>query len=242
VRTRYTMLIGAAWLAGAVAAPSVWAQASQTGIVCWIDEHGARACGDHVPPQYAKRQREIYDSRGVLVRRLKAEETPEERIENERRERDALRAVQQQQQQLANDSFMLQTYRTLDELKAARDVRLQLLDTRIELGQKAVRDGEAGMKQLQDRADEALGSGRDPDPELQNQIKAFAASEADNIRAVAQIRQDREATAAQFDHYVQRYQELHGVTPLPPPTPQAPPPPGAPPPPAAPQPEQAPRP
>jgi hypothetical protein len=232
-----------AWLGAALAPPCVWAQAAdQNGIVCWLDEHGLRACGDHVPPQYARKQREIYDSRGVLVRRLKAEETPEERAENERRERDAQRALQQQQQQQANDSFMLQTYRTVDELKAARDVRLQLLDTRIELAEKAIREGEGGMKQLQDRADEALGSGKDPDPELQNQIKAFAASQAANIRAVAQIRQDREATAAQFDHYVQRYQDLHGVTPLPPPTPQAPQPPGAPQPATAPQPSPAPKP
>ena len=217
-------------LGGATATPSVWAEDSgRVGIVCWTDDHGQRACGDHVPPQYARKQRDVYDGRGVLVQTLKAEETPEQRAEDERRQREAQQVQQKAQQAQQNDSFMLQTYRNVGDLKAVRDSRLQSLDTRIDLAEKAVRDGNATLKDLQDRADADGSAGKDANPELLNQIKSFESSQSDNIRALAQLKQDREAAATRFDRDIRRYQELRGVaTPAPLPTPVAAPTPQAP--------------
>jgi hypothetical protein len=229
LRTHTRALIGVAvLLGGAAATPSVWAEDSgRIGIVCWTDDHGQRACGDHVPPQYARKQRDIYNSRGVLVQTLKAEETPEQRADDERRQREAQQAQQQQQ----NDNFMLQTYRNVGDLKAVRDNRLQTFDTRIDLAEKSVRDGAAGLKELQDRVDADSTAGKDANSELLGQIKSFESSQADNIRALAQLKQDREATANQFERDILRYQEMRGAatpTPAAPPTPQASQPPSAP--------------
>ena len=237
MRTHTRALIGlAAVLVSTAASLPVRADdPGKNGIVCWTDDHGQRACGDHVPPQYARKQRDIYDRRGVLVRTLQAEETPEQRAEDERKQRDAQRVQQQQQ----NDNFMLQTYRNVDELKAVRESRLQTLDTRIDLAEKAVREGDGSVKDLQDRADVERSAGRDVSPELLGQIKTFEGSQADNIRALAQVRQDRDTTASEFEREILRYQEMRGgaaATPTPPATPQPPPPP------AAPSPQQAPRP
>jgi hypothetical protein len=225
------VLVGVAGLLGGAAA-TLSATADDSagpGIVCWTDDHGVRACGDHVPPQYARKQRDLYNDRGMLVQTFKAEETPEQRAENERKQREAQQAQQQVQQQQQNDSFMLQTYRNVDDLKAVRDSRLQSLDTRIDLGEKAVRDGSATLKDLQDRADADGSAGKDANPELLNQIKSFESSQSDNIRALAQLKQDREAAATRFDRDIRRYQELRGVaTPAPLPTPVAAPTPQAP--------------
>ncbi|MBV8062792.1 MAG: hypothetical protein JOY51_04305 [Nevskia sp.] len=220
-----------------MAALPVWAQDPDKGeIVCWQDEHGVRACGDHVPAQYAKKQRDVYSPRGVVIRTLKAEETPEQRAEAQRQAEEAAREQAQQQRQQLNDKYILQTYSSLDELKGARDGRLQTYDTRLELAQKAVDRGGATLQDLQDRADVERSAGRDPSPELQAQIKTYAAAQAENISAVARIKQDRDSTAAQFQHYIELYQQVHGgATPLPqlatpaaPETPQAPSPPPAP--------------
>ena len=237
MRTHTRALIGLAAVLVSTAAslPASADDPGKNGIVCWLDDHGQRACGDHVPPQYARKQREIYDRRGVLVHTLPAEETPEQRAEDERKQRDAQRLLQQQQ----NDNFMLQTYRNVDELKAVRDGRLQTLDTRIDLAEKAVRDGAASVKDLQDRADAERTAGRDVSPELLGQIKTFEGAQADNIRALAQVKQDRDATASEFEREILHFQEMRGgatATPAPPATP--PPPPPA----AAPSPQQAPKP
>jgi len=210
LKTHTRALLGVAVLLGGAAATlSAWADDSgRIGIVCWTDDHGQRACGDHVPPEYARKQRDLYNGRGVLVQTLKAEETPEQRAEDERQQREAQQAQLKAQQQQQNDTFMLQTYRNVDDLKAVRDNRLQTFDTRID-----------------------LAAGKDANPEVLGQIKSFENSQADNIRALAQLKQDREATASQFEHDIQRYQGMRGVaapTPAAPPTPQASQPPPAP--------------
>lgn len=203
------MLGAVAVLGGAATAPLVCTADSsfRSGIVCWTDDKGQRACGDHVPPQYAKNQREIYDSRGVVVETLKAEPTPEQRAAEAKAAQDAERQQKQQQ----NDTFLLQTYRSIGDLEAARDSHLQSLDTRLNLAEKEVQNGQAAMSALQDRADAQRGAGKDPDPALESQIKAFAAVEAENIKAVARIKQDREDTAAQYEQDIRRYRELHGA-------------------------------
>jgi len=233
LKTHTRALLGVAVLLGGAAATlSAWADDSgRIGIVCWTDDHGQRACGDHVPPEYARKQRDLYNGRGVLVQTLKAEETPEQRAEDERQQREAQQAQLKAQQQQQNDTFMLQTYRNVDDLKAVRDNRLQTFDTRIDLAEKSVRDGAAGLKDLQDRADADRAAGKDAKPQVLGQIKSFENSQADNIRALAQLKQDREATASQFEHDIQRYQGMRGVaapTPAAPPTPQASQPPPAP--------------
>jgi hypothetical protein len=217
------LLWAAAWLGGATAALPVRAQnPDDKGIVCWQDEHGQRACGDHVPPQYAKKQRDIYNQRGVVIKTLKAEETPEQRAAEQHAADEAQRQLEEQQKQQANDKFVLQTYRTVDELKAERDNRLASFDTRQDLAEKAVQRGDAALKDLQSRADAERSAGRDPSFELEAQIKSFAAAQAENIDALERIKQEREATAAQFEHYIDLYQQVHGVAPLPLPTPLAP--------------------
>jgi len=235
------LLRAAVWLGGAAAAlPILPVQAQTTtttnGILCWQDERGQRACGDHVPPQYANKQREIYNQRGVVVQTLKASETPEQRAAEQRAADDAQRQLEQQQKQQANDRFILQTYTSLTDLKTARDNRLASFDTRIELAQKAVQGGGASLKDLQDRAEVERSAGRDPSPELEAQIKSFATSQAENLSAVERIKQEREATAAQYQHYIELYQQAHGVTPLPQPTPPPPDTPSPPPTPQAPKP------
>jgi hypothetical protein len=233
-------LLGAAvWLGGAAAALPVWAQDTPTDkgdIVCWLDDHGQRACGDHVPAQYAKKQRDVYSPRGVVVRTLKAEETPEQRATEQRQAEEEAREQAVLQRQQLNDKYILQTYNNLDELKSERESRLQAYDTRLDLAQKAVDRGGAALKDLQDRADVERSAGRDPSPELQAQIKTYAAAQAENISAMARITQDRDSTAAQFQHYIELYQQVHGgasplpelSTPVAPETPKAPRPPSAP--------------
>lgn len=217
LKTQAGALLGmAVWLGGAGAVLPAHAQTPpDKGIVCWLDDHGVRACGDHVPPQFAKKQREIYNERGVLVQTLKAEETAEQRAAEQRAAEDAQHQLEEQQKQQANDKFILQTYTSLADLKAARDSRLASFDTRIELAEKAVKGGAASLSDLQARADVERSAGRDPSPELEAQIKTFAAAQAENISAVERIKQEREATAAQYQHYIELYQQAHGVTPLP---------------------------
>lgn len=84
----------------------------------WTDEHGVVHYGDHVPPEYAKSERAVLNADGVVIRRLEAEKTPEQRAADELRNRD----VEARRQ---HDRFLLTTYTSVRDIEALRDQRLE---------------------------------------------------------------------------------------------------------------------
>jgi hypothetical protein len=202
----------AAGLLGGAARPAFAASGStdndKTGIVCWTDEQGERNCGDHVPPQYAKNAHEIYNKQGVEVKTTPREETPEEQAEREQRQQQAEQEQATAREQAAHDAYLLEGYRDVSDLEAERDGRLQFLDTRIQLAEKAVADSEAALAGLHARIDAARDKNEDPDPRLLQQVATFEASHTDNVNALERARQQREATAARFERDIKRYQVL----------------------------------
>jgi len=202
MRGGFRLVLCAAGLAAAA-----HAQAPPKGsIVCWTDDHGARACGDHVPSQYADRPREIYDARGVLLQTLPGAATPEQQAEAARRAQEQAQAAQQAR----HDTYLLQTYRSVADLQAERDARLDALNTRLRLAEQALADGASTLQELRRRADEARAAGQSPAPELQKQIQDYQEADSDNRAAVAQLRRERETTAAKYDEDIRRYLQLRG--------------------------------
>src|SRR3981081_3590831 len=83
----------------------------------WTDEQGIVHYGDTIPPQYAQKERTVLNSRGVEVRRLDAQKTPEQRAAEERTQHDDFRQKQ-------HDAFLLNTYTSVKDIEALRDLRL----------------------------------------------------------------------------------------------------------------------
>ena len=50
----------------------------------WTDEQGVVHYGDSVPPQYSQQERAVLNSRGIEVRKLDAQMTPEQIAAGER--------------------------------------------------------------------------------------------------------------------------------------------------------------
>jgi hypothetical protein len=202
------VLLCAAGFAGGLACAQ---PPSKGSIVCWTDDRGTRACGDHVPSQYADRPREIYDSRGVLLQTLPGAATPEQQAQAERAAREKAQAALQAR----HDTYLLQAYRSVADLQAERDARLDALNTRLRLAQQALADGQSTLKELRRRADEARAAGTTSAPELQKQIADFEQADSDNRAAVAQLQRERETTAAKYAQDIRRYLELRGAPPTP---------------------------
>ena len=197
----------AALLVLAGAAGATFAQ-QQSLIVCWNDDRGQRTCGDHVPPQYAHKQRDLYDSAGSLVKVLPAEATAEERAARERQEASEKAA----QEQAAHDLFLLQTYRNVSDLESERDGRLGQLDMKLQLAEKAVVDDQNALNDLRSRTGSAGGSSGSTaavaDAGLQRQIESYENSQSDNMNAVNLLKQKRASTAAQYERDIERYLAL----------------------------------
>ena len=187
------------------------AQQSASGakkIQCWTDDKGSRNCGDHVPPQYAKEQRDIYNSQGVVIGTQARQKTPAEVAEDERKAAEAAAAQRHIEEQAAYDRFLMDTYGSSKELESTRDLRLQMIDGRVGLAQKAISDNQKTLDDLRSRVAAAKAAGKAPDDKLLKQVQKFEDSLADSTNAVSQLQKEREGTQTKFGQDIERYKQL----------------------------------
>jgi hypothetical protein len=177
-------------------------------IQCWTDEKGNRSCGDHMPPQYAKQEREIFNQQGVVVGKKARQLTPEEVVEADRKAAQAAAAQKHADEQAAYDRFLTDTYGSVTELESARDARLQIIDGRSNLAKKSISDSQATLTDLRSRVDAAKTAGKNPDARLLKQVKKFEDSLADNTNAATQLQKEREQTLTKFSQDIERYKQL----------------------------------
>lgn len=171
-------------------------------VQCWVDDLGRRVCGDRVPPSDARREREMFDGRGVVKRVVPAQKSPEEAAAEEQVRRDA-------ETRASKDRFLLQTYRSTEEIERARDDRLSALDGRLNLARKNLADSATALEDLRKRV---------PDPNdakaaarLRDQIAAFDKAHADNQSAIDSIEAERARTTTDFNLQVTRFRELRAA-------------------------------
>lgn len=204
-------------LLAAVALP--WASSAQQGgrrIVKWVDENGVTQYGDKIPPEYANRDRELLNNRGVVVGSEQGEITAEERAEMDRRAA-AEAAVQQQRAQVARrDRMLLETYLSVSDIEDLRDRRIELLESQIKvtelylgnLRKKLVelQSDASGFKPYTTRAD----APQIPE-NLALDISRTTASITVFEQTLARTRSDQEALRKSFDEDIARFRELKGT-------------------------------
>lgn len=172
----------------------------------WVDEKGITHYGDSVPPEYSKTERAVLNEEGVVVRRLEAEKTPEQRAADERRRR----AVESRQQ---HDQFLLNTYTSIADIETVRDQRLEQVAGQTAAARQYVDSLNTRLTALQAKAQlfrpysSADGARRMPDDLA-----------ADLVRTVSELRsqhnvlrakeQEHEGIARQFQADIERFSEL----------------------------------
>jgi hypothetical protein len=190
----------------APASPTV----SKKGIAYrWVDENGVVHYGDHVPPEYADKDRALLNGQGVEVAHIEGERTPEQ-LKAER----AARAAEDAQKQ--HDHFLVTTYTSVKDIEALRDERLDQMKGQRVAAEQYVDSLRVRLAALQTRAlgyapySSSPGARRMPDDlaenlvrtvnELRSQDAAFAAKNAEEVQLRAQFQAD-----------IERYRELHSV-------------------------------
>lgn len=201
---------------------SAFAASTGKKIQCWTDDKGHRSCGDYVPPQYVKKEVDVLNKQGIVIEKKAREKTPEEQAEADRQATAAVQAQKDAQSRAAYDRFLLDTYSSSKELEKARDVRVQTLDSRIALTQKAVADNQQSLADLRARPQSKPADPNDPkkvegakkvNERLNKQIAGFEKTLNDNQLALKAMQQEREKTVVKFSDDIRRWQELKGLAP-----------------------------
>ncbi|MBA3562672.1 MAG: DUF4124 domain-containing protein [Gammaproteobacteria bacterium] len=183
----------------------------------WVDERGVVHYGDRIPPEAARRDRDILSKRGIALERLPAERTPEQRAaEARQRETEAERRAEREQH--ANrDRVLLSTYLSVAEIEMLRDRRLELLDAQARLTRQHLDNLHARQESLQGEAgrfDYPQGSAPDKPP-LPVDLEAEMVDVTNSVKRYESLLSQRTAERAKltekFASDIGRFRELKGL-------------------------------
>lgn len=182
----------------------------------WVDDDGVVHYGDHVPPQYAKTERQVVNEHGVTVDTLPAEKTEEQLAEDRR-----LEALAEAEQRRADelderDSILLSTYLSVEEIEALRNRRKELLDGQIRVTEIYLSNLREKLKKLQADASRFQPYNSDPNAppihdwlakELSNTLNSILVYE----QTLEETRIQQSEILAKFDRDIDRFRALKGL-------------------------------
>ncbi|HZP11966.1 MAG TPA: hypothetical protein VFB36_06060 [Nevskiaceae bacterium] len=205
----------------ALVAASSAAWAEKTRIQCWTDERGQRACGDAPAPKDAIKERNVFNRQGQVVETWPRAPTPAELEEQEKAKVAEAARAKQAERQHAYDRYLLESYQSVHDLEATRDQRLQALEVRMELVQKAIKSGQEQLDGLVARKQELQRQGKPIDKGLEAQLRDYRRALIENPKALAALQSEHDKVTAQFESDIARYQQLKqaSAAPIPPPPP-----------------------
>jgi len=173
----------------------------------WTDEQGIVHYGDSIPPQYAQKERSVLNSRGIEVRKLDAQKTPEQLAAEERTEQDVFRQKQ-------HDAFLLNTYTSVKDIEALRDLRLEQMRGQKVAAEQYVDSLHSRLGALQVRAKLFKPYSARPDAhKMPDDVAEDLVHTLNELHtqsnALTKKNEDEETLKAQFQADVERYRELH---------------------------------
>lgn len=177
-------------------------------LVCWTDNKGQRACGDRVPPEYAKGEREVLDGQGRVVEKKSKQKSAEQLAEEERQVAAAKAEKERFEKQSKYDRFLLQTFNSPKDLEQSRDSRLRALNGQIVLNDKSIAETEKTLKSLNTRVETAKKNGKPVDAGLTKQINQFEQGLAESRASIEQKRKEQDEVRAKFGADIERYNKL----------------------------------
>lgn len=99
----------------------------------WVDSNGVVHYGDHVPPEYADRDRDILNRQGVAVGFEKGELSEAEIAERDRQAREREEQQKEADEAARRDRMLLDTYVSVSDIEKLRDQRIELLESQIKV-------------------------------------------------------------------------------------------------------------
>jgi len=175
----------------------------------WTDEQGVVHYGDRIPPQYAQKERAVLNSQGVEVRRLDAQRTPEQAAAEARAHDEGLRQKQ-------HDAFLINSYTSVKDIEALRDVRLDQVHGQKSAAEQYVESLHSRLGTLQARAKVFRPYSERPDAHrLPDDLAEDLVHTLNELRTqsniVAAKNEEETALKAQFQADIDRYRELHAA-------------------------------
>lgn len=195
---------------------TLFAPIKQTGagaLYKWIDENGQIRYSDRLPASQVRKKHQQLNSQGVVLSTKEAAKTEEELAA----EAEARRKLEEQEakeakikeEQDKKDTVLLMTFSSEEELGLARDNRLDVLESVIQLINKSIATTQKQLEQLQNKADEIyLSKGKEVPGGLAQKIEHFTRKIESRYAQPELKMADKDKINEQYALDLARYREL----------------------------------
>jgi hypothetical protein len=181
---------------------------THAGMYRWVDEYGDVHYGDKVPAKYLKKEHEELNEQGTLIKKHDRTMSAEEKAEKKRLEAERERLENEKRAQALRDRVLTDTYTTERDLIAARDARLEAIDSQLRLSKDIIESSKVKVEKTKQLI-ENLKSANRVVPEA-----TYAKLEREKLQLATQQgvqkghQIKREEVIEQFDGYIERFREL----------------------------------
>ena len=117
----------------------------------WRDEDGNLQMSDRLPPEYAQKEYEIVNNKGRVIKRVERAPTPEEVAAKKAAEEEARRQAKVAKEQARRDRILRLTYGSVEEIKRARDNRIEILEAQTINTEAQIKDKLREQEELEER-------------------------------------------------------------------------------------------
>ena len=199
----------------ALALPSDSNAQSGQRLYKWTDRNGVVHYGDSIPPEYANLDRDLLNTRGVVIGFEEGEITAEEQAEIDRRKAAEEAEILAKAEIARRDRMLLQTYLTVSDIEDLRNRRLELLESQIKVTELYLGNLRKRLVGLQSEASTFKPYTARPDaPQVPEDLALDISRTAGSInsyeRTLARTRADQEALRNSFNSDIARFRELKG--------------------------------
>lgn len=181
---------------------------AHSGLYRWVDENGTVHYGDKVPARYLKKEHDELNEQGTMIRKHDRAMTSEERAEKKKQAAEQKRLENERRAQALRDRVLTDTYTTERDLIAARDARLDAIDSQLQLS-KDIIDSSTQKVEKTAKLIESIKTSGKMVPEA-----TYAKLEREKLQLATQkgVQQGhqikRKEVIEQFDAYIKRFREL----------------------------------
>jgi hypothetical protein len=181
---------------------------AQAGLYRWVDEYGAVHYGDKVPAKYLKQEHQELNEQGTTVKKHDRAMTAEERAEKKRQDAERMRIENEKRAQALRDRVLTDTYTTERDLIAAKNARLDAIDSQLQLSKDIIESSKVNVNKTEKLIESIKASGKMV-PEstyVKLEREKLKLATQQGVQQGHQIK--REEVIEQFDGYIERFREL----------------------------------
>lgn len=145
-KTRFSIL-----LVTGIAALSIQGAYAEN-VYKWVDDDGVTHYGDSIPPKYATRQHSILNGQGVEIEIVDGALSSED-LQRLKAQAKAAEIAQEEEAAAAiRDQVLLSTYLSVDEIKALRDRRVELVQAQVQVTKLYLKTLRSKLETLEEEA------------------------------------------------------------------------------------------